>query len=114
MNAARPKLSLPAPEVEMPIRRAPRRLTAVARSALPRSVRSKKSQRATIRTIEATKMKIVCPESVSAPAEKRASQKLGLRKPSAPKKTRPRPVSAKWTPTETISSTSTVASARRW
>ena len=52
-------------------------------------------------------MKIVWPESVSAPAEKRASQKLGLRKPSAPKKTRPRPVSAKWTPTETISSTST-------
>ena len=114
MKAARPKLSLPAPEVEMPISRAPSRLTAVARSALPRSVRSKNSQSATIRAIEATKMIIVWPESVSAPAAKRASQKLGLRKPSAPKNTRPRPVSAKCTPTETISSTSTVASARRW
>ncbi len=53
----------------------------------------------------------VWPESVSGPAEKRSSQNGGLRKPSAPKKNRPRPVSAKCTPTETISSTSTVASA---
>ena len=51
------------------------------------------------------------PDKVSAPVEKRASQKLGLRKPSAPKNTRPSPVSAKCVPTETISSTSTVASA---
>ena len=53
----------------------------------------------------------VCPLSVSGPAEKRSSQKLGLRKPSAPKKYRPRPTSAKCTPTETISNTSTLASA---
>ncbi len=91
MNAARPKLSLPAPAVEIPIRRAPSRLTAVARNALPRKVRPKKSQSATISAIEATKMKIVCPVIESAPAAKRASQKLGLRKPSAPKKTSPRP-----------------------
>ena len=95
----------------MPIRRAPSRLTAVARSALPRKVRSKNRNSATISAIETRKMMIVWPDSESAPAEKRASQKLGLRKPSAPKKTRPRPVSAKCTPTETISSTSTVASA---
>ena len=56
----------------------------------------------------------VWPVSASGPRLKRWSQKLGLRKPSAPKNTRPRPVRAKWTPTETISSTSTVASARRW
>ena len=46
----------------MPIRRAPSRLTAVARKALPRKVRSKKRNSATIRTIEATKMQIVWPE----------------------------------------------------
>jgi hypothetical protein len=53
----------------------------------------------------------VCPDSVSAAELKRWSQKLGLRKPSAPKKNRPSPTSAKCTPTETISSTSTLASA---
>ena len=113
MKAASPKLSLPAPVVEMPMSRAPRRLTAVARKALPRKVRSKNRNRPTMRTIEAMKMISVWPESAIAPAVKRWSQKLGLRKPSAPKNTRPRPVSAKCTPTETISSTSTVASARR-
>jgi hypothetical protein len=60
---------------------------------------------------EATKMMMVWPVSASAPAEKRASQKLGLRKPSAPKKSRPKPTRAKWTPTETISRTRTEASA---
>ena len=38
----------------------------------------------------------------------------GVRDPSAPKKYRPSPVSAKWTATETISSTSTDASASGW
>ena len=51
----------------------------------------------------------VCPLKRERPAEKRASQKLGLRKPSAPKKTAQ--AAQVRTPTETISSTSTVASA---
>ena len=97
--------------LEMPISRAPRRLTAVARSALPDSERSKNRYRPAISTSEARKMINVCPASVTAPNEKRWSQKLGLRKPSAPKKYRPSPTSAKCTPTETISSTSTLASA---
>ena len=83
----------------------------MARSALPCSVRSKNSHSATISATDARKMITVCPLSVSGPMLKRSSQKLGLRKPSAPKKNRPRPSSAKCTPTETISSTSTVASA---
>ncbi len=95
----------------MPISRAPSRFTAVARSALPARLRSKNSHSPTISASEATKMMTVCPDSVSAPMEKRASQKLGLRKPSAPKKNSPSPTSAKCTPTETISSTSTLASA---
>ena len=40
MKAARPRDSLPAMVVEMPIRRAPVRLRAVARRALPYTVRS--------------------------------------------------------------------------
>jgi hypothetical protein len=75
----------------MPISRAPRRLTAVARSALPCSVRSKNSHSNTISATDARKMISVCPLSVSGPMLKRSSQKLGLRKPSAPKKNRPRP-----------------------
>ncbi len=49
-------------------------------------------------------------------AERRsiASENAGVREPSAPKNTRPRPVSAKCTPTDTISSTSTDASASGW
>ncbi len=40
-----------------------------------------------------------------------AAENGGVREPSAPKNQSPSPVSAKWTPTETISSTSTLASA---
>ena len=40
-------------------------------------------------TTEAAKMMSVCPDSASGPSVKRSSQKLGLRKPSAPKKNRP-------------------------
>src|SRR5574340_1031986 len=97
-----------------PIRRAPSRLTAVARSALPYSARSKNCHSATISTTEAAKMISVWPLSASAPISNRSCQKLGLRKPSAPKKNRPRPVNTKCTPTETISSTSTLASAIDW
>ena len=95
----------------MPISRAPVRFTEVARSALPASVRSKKTNSATISASEAAKMISVCPVSASGPSVKRSSQNGGLRKPSAPKNSRPSPVSAKCTPTETISSTSTLASA---
>jgi hypothetical protein len=43
----------------------------------------------------AAKMISVCPVMPSGPSVKRASQNGGLRKPSAPKNSRPRPVSAK-------------------
>ena len=98
----------------MPISRAPVRLTAVARSALPRSVRSKNSHSSTISAAELPRMMTAWPLSVSGPRLKRASQNGGLRNASAPKNSSPRPVSAKCTPTETISSTSTDASASRW
>ncbi len=114
MKAASAKLSRPAPLLEMPISRAPSRFTAVARSALPWSVRSKNRYSAAINASEAMKMISTWPENASGPSAKRSSQKLGLRKPSAPKKTRPSPISVKCTPTETISSTSTLASASCW
>jgi hypothetical protein len=114
MKAAIVNDSLPAAAGLMPISRAPVRLTAVARSALPRNVRSKNSHSSTISAIELPTMISAWPLSVIGPSATRASQNDGLRKPSAPKNNSPRPVSAKCTPTETISSTSTDASARRW
>ena len=98
----------------MPISRAPSRLTAVARSALPYSVRSKNSHSSTISAAEAAKMMSACPLTLSGPSAKRTSQNGGLRKPSAPKNSRPRPVIAKCTPTDTISSTSELAPASDW
>ncbi len=104
------------PEVcdEIPISRAPSRFTAVARKALPSSERSKNSQSKVISASEAAKIMMAWPDSVTGPRARRSSQKDGLRKPSAPKNSRPRPVMAKCTPTETISSTSGVASASDW
>ncbi len=114
MKAAIVNDSRPAVSLEMPISRAPSWLTAVARSALPCSVRSKNSHSITISATVTATMINAWPDTDSAPSEKRASQKLGLRKPSAPKKNRPRPTSAKCTPTDTISSASTLASASDW
>ncbi|MCY1545288.1 hypothetical protein D9M68_812230 [compost metagenome] len=96
------------------MRRAPVRFTAMARSALPRSERSKYSQSMTIRATVAAKVMMAWPDSMTGPMVKRSSQNAGLRKPSAPKNSRPRPVMAKCTPTETISKTSGVALSSDW
>ena len=56
-------------------------------------------------------MMMAWPLSVSAPRLRRKSQNAGLRKPSAPKNSSASPVMAKCTPTDTIKSTSGVASA---
>ena len=100
--------------VEMPIRRAPSRFTAVACKALPYRVRAKNCHSNTISASDTMKMMMAWPLMVSPARFTRMSQNEGLRKPSAPKNSRPRPVMAKCTPTETIKSTSALASASDW
>ena len=96
--------------VLMPTRRAPRRLTAV-RSARPYSVLPKNSHRPTIRMAQVATTNRLWADQVMKPRSTWPLTNAGVRQPSAPKNTRARPVSAKCTATDTISSTSTVASA---
>ena len=56
----------------------------------------------------------LCTLTLTPPISNEADEKAGVRDPSAPKNQRPSPVSAKCTATETISSTSTLASASGW
>ncbi len=86
----------------------------MARSALPRSDRSKYSHSMTINATVAAKVMMAWPESMTGPMVKRWSQNAVLRKPSAPKNSRPRPVMAKCTPTETIRSTNGVSLSSDW
>src|SRR5450830_74849 len=67
MKAATAKLILPASVVEIPMRRAPRRLTAVARKALPYSVRSENNHKATSSASAARITTTVCALKVTAP-----------------------------------------------
>ncbi len=48
------------------------------------------------------------------PRSNEPDENAGVRDPSAPKNHKPSPVSARWTATETISSTRTLASASGW
>ena len=79
MKAAMVNVWLPAASPEMPINRAPVRLTDVARSALPVRVRSKNRYMATSKATEAPKMISVWPVKLSGPTSKRASQNAGVR-----------------------------------
>ena len=99
----------------MPTRRAPIRLTAVARSALPAIVRSKTRKKRALSTIADAIIRITWPETVKPSASWSEPLASGaVREPSGPKNSRPRPDSRKCSASETISSTSTDASAIGW
>jgi len=106
--------ALPAEVALMPTSRAPTRFTAVARSALPSRVRSKKTYSSAISATEIPTIQSACPVSVIAPRSQRASEYGATRKPSAPKNSSPSPCSAKCTATATMNSTSTEALASGW
>src|SRR5690606_6931211 len=112
--AASVKVRLPDILVLMPTRRAPRRLTAVARNARPYSVLPKNTHRATMSAAQVPSTKKVCADHVTGPMSTCPSTNGGVRQPSAPKKTSARPVMAKCSATEMMSSTSTLASATGW
>ncbi len=114
MKAARKKVSLPASVGEMPIKRAPTRLIAVARSALPYSVRSKNWYSPTMSRDETASTHSVCPLIMSGPRSKLASLNAGVRWPSAPKNSRPRPTIVICSATDTISRIKTGAEAMGW
>ncbi|KAG1531007.1 hypothetical protein G6F50_016949 [Rhizopus delemar] len=105
---------LPDMVVLMPTSRAPRRLTAVARNARPYSVLPKNSHRATISSAQVATTNRLCADQTMKPRSTWPLTNAGVRQPSAPKNTSARPIKAKCTATETISSTSTVASANGW
>ena len=79
MNAAIENALRPACSVDTPINRAPSRLMAVARSALPASVRAKNRNRPAINRADTSSVTMACPEMVTAPIEKLASQNGGVR-----------------------------------
>ena len=105
------KVSPPDMAVLMPTSRAPRRFTAVARSARPYSVLPKKSHSATISSAQTSTTNRLCADQVMKPRLTWPSMKAGARQPSAPNTIRPSPTRAKCTATDTMSSTSTEASA---
>src|SRR4029450_4617063 len=104
----------PARSGATPQRRAPVLLSAVARSALPYSVRPKKRYSAAINATLVSTTSRLCTLMVMPPTSNDADENGGVREPSAPKNQRPRPVRTKCTATDTISSTSTLASASGW
>ncbi|MNT66915.1 hypothetical protein D3C72_2050140 [compost metagenome] len=114
MPTASVNVSEPDMLVLMPTSRAPRRFTAVARSARPYSVLPKNSHKATINSAQVATTNRLCADQVMNPRSTCPLTNAGVRQPSAPKNTSARPMSAKWTATETISSTRTVASANGW
>ena len=111
ISAHRKNDSLPANSVGMPISRAPRRLIAVARSALPYTVRSNNTLNATINSNEQPITHNDCALAVSVPIVTVPSENAGVREPSAPNTSKPSPTITTCTATETISSINTDASA---
>ena len=83
----------------------------MARSALPYSVRPKKSASAPISATLVPTTSRLCTLMLTPPTENDADENAGVREPSAPKNHRPKPTIAKCSATETMSSTSTLASA---
>ena len=93
------------------MRRAPTRLMAVARSALP-TIERPKNRNSSITSASVTPSTTSdWPEMGIPPSSKRASENGGVREPSAPKNSRPRPTSTPCSATDTMSSISTDASA---
>jgi len=111
INVARVNVMPPEIVLLIPTSRAPRRFTAVARKARPYSVLPKNSHSARIRTSDVRTTNRPCADQVVTPRSTWPSTKAGVRHPSAPKKTRPRPTSTKCRATDVISNTSTLASA---
>ena len=109
INADSAKLTSPDSSVGMPINRAPTRFIAVARKALPTIERPKKRNSDTTSTNVTPTTTSDCPLICRPPTSKRASENAGVREPSAPKKSRPNPVSTPCSATDTISSISTEA-----
>ena len=95
----------------MPIRRAPTRLMAVARSALPMMERSKNTYIAASSTTAAPITTSDWPLTGKPPRSQRASHIVAVRAPSAPKKYKPSPTMTQCSATDTISSISTLACA---
>ncbi len=96
---------------EMPISRAPSRLNAAARSALPYIERSKNWYSTTISTADTATTQSAWLLTLMGPSARLASDKGAVRAPSAPNASRPRPTSARCTAMDTISSTSVDAEA---
>ena len=69
------------------------RLTAVARSALPATVRSKARKKRPLRTSAAPTMSSTWPLTLKPPTEIAPPASGAVRDPSGPKKSRPRPES---------------------
>ena len=91
IKAARAKVALPAKIGEMPCKRAPILFTAVARRALPYSVRSKAMNKATMRKIETRITHRVWLFNMTAPKRKPVSEKGCVRAPSGPNNNKPTP-----------------------
>ncbi|MCY1525531.1 hypothetical protein D9M68_605120 [compost metagenome] len=99
----------------MPTSRAPTRFTAVARSALPATVRSNTRKNSPLSTTAAPTISTTWPLTVKpSPSVNTALVSGVVREPSGPKNSRPRPESRKCNASDTISSTSTEASAIGW
>ncbi|KAG1385951.1 hypothetical protein G6F60_014654 [Rhizopus arrhizus] len=114
ISAARKKVARPAKMGEMPISRAPNRLKAAARSALPYIERSKNWYSTMISTADTATTHSAWLLMLMGPSARLASLKGAVRAPSAPKARRPRPTSARWTAMDTISSPSVEADAMGW
>src|SRR6218665_1348081 len=110
ISAASAKLSSAERSVGMPISRAPTRLMAVARSALPTMERPRISSSPSSASVTPSTTSD-WPEMAMPPNAQRASTNAGVRAPSAPKNSRPSPTSTPCSATATMSSISTEASA---
>ena len=91
--------------------RAPTRLIAVARSALPAKVCSKKRNSSRLKTAALATINSVCEVTITVPKRKIAVVSGLVRKPSAPKNKRPSPDRPNVSATETMSRSKTEASA---
>src|ERR1700732_3465575 len=81
------KAVAPVVDGRMPTSRAPTRLTAVARSAFPVSVRSKNKNRSRLITAQLATMRMVWPDTTSGPSVKNARVIGSGRQPSGPANT---------------------------
>src|SRR5271157_4937784 len=83
--------SVPVLPGRMPTMRAPTRLTAVARSALPASVCSKNKNSSRLNTMAVATIRMVCDMTITLPKRKTSVVSGLVRNPSGPKNSRPNP-----------------------